>query len=118
MVTPGESVISLSDIAIMPLISDSDIAIIGCMAQGDFLFHLGPEAHERLRAAAEKEGISMAKLLREGMDMRIGAGQPGGGSLTEALRLVERAARRLASEASSDGPEADSWEALLKDTST
>lgn len=84
------------------------------MSKGDFLLHLGPEAHERLRQAAEKEGTSMAQLLKEGMEMRISAGQPGGGSLSEALRLVERAARELASRP----PEEPSWERLLNDTST
>jgi hypothetical protein len=88
------------------------------MAKGDFLLHLGEQAHERLRLAAEKEGTSMAQLLKEGLEMRISAGQPGGGSLTEALRLVGRAAQLLADSGPGSPLDGDSWEALMKDVSS
>jgi hypothetical protein len=95
------------------------------MSKGDFLLHLGPEAHERLRLASEKEGVSMAQLLKEGLELRLSAGQPSPRALMAALRLVERAARQLA-----DGPDLavsdpfqdpsaehkqDDWDRLMSD---
>lgn len=70
------------------------------MGKGDFLLHLGPERHERLRKAAEAEGTSMAQFLTDALEARICAGQPGAESVKSALRLVERAVRQLI-----DGPD-------------
>jgi hypothetical protein len=91
------------------------------MGKGDFQLHLGPEGLESLRQAAEKAGVSMQQYAREALEMRVSAGQPGGGSLAEALRLVERAARALQAQVSPASPPpspADTWEALMQDGSS
>jgi hypothetical protein len=88
------------------------------MAQGDFLLHLGPERRERLRKAAEAEGMSMSAYVLEALDVSIDAGQPGPASLTAALRLVERAARQLAESGpvpELGTPAGDHWDRMLTD---
>lgn len=95
--------------------------MVGVMSKGDFLLHLGPEAHERLRLASEKEGLSMAQLLKEGMELRLSPGQPSSETLLAALALVARAARDLV-EQGTPKPRplspADPWEALMQDGSS
>jgi hypothetical protein len=86
------------------------------MAQGDFLLHLGPERRERLRKAADAEGMSMAAYALEALDVCIEAGQPGPASLTAALRLVEQTARQLAGAGPAPQlgtPEGDHWDRML-----
>jgi hypothetical protein len=94
------------------------------VSNGEVLLRLGPDV-ERLRKAAEAEGISMSQFLREGMEMRMAAGQPGSAAITAALRLVERAARQLVDDplgalaARDDKAPAerkqDHWERLMSD---
>lgn len=87
------------------------------MGKGDFQLHLGPEGLESLRLAAEKAGVSMQQYAREALEMRVSAGQPGGGSLAEALRLVERTARALQAQVSPASPPPsgeDAWDMLMK----
>jgi hypothetical protein len=90
------------------------------MSNGEVLLRLGPDI-DRLRKAAEAEGISMSQLLREGMEMRIAAGRPGTESLRAALLLVEKTARELADDlpaASPNGSGPQSWDAVMEDTSS
>jgi hypothetical protein len=94
------------------------------VSNGEVLLRLGPDI-ERLRKAAEAEGISMSQFLREGMEMRIAAGQPESASLTAALRLLERTARQLIGEPlpaspngikpPSDEHKKDHWDRLMSD---
>jgi hypothetical protein len=91
------------------------------MAQGDFLLHLGTERRDRLRKAAEAEGLSMAAYVLEALDMRIEAGRPGPASLTAALRLVAETARQRAEDSAPvpripPGP--SSWDAVIQDGSS
>jgi hypothetical protein len=90
------------------------------MGKGDFLLHLGPEDHERLRKAAGAEGMSMAQYLKEGLEMRIAAGRPSAMPLSEALRLVADVAGKLADEAAHGPAEPSplrsaptSWDGIL-----
>lgn len=86
------------------------------MGKGGYLLHLDPEDYERLRKAAAAEGVPMSQLLREGMEMRISAGQQSSASLTAALRLVARTALRLADGASPAAVSPGSWdEAMLRE---
>jgi hypothetical protein len=90
------------------------------MSNGEVLLRLGPDI-ERLRKAAEAEGISMSQLLREGMEMRIAAGQPDSQALAAALRLLSRTALQLADDAAPvprmpPGPR--SWDAAIEDGSS
>jgi hypothetical protein len=88
------------------------------MGKGGYLLHLDPETDERLRKAAAAEGVPMSQLLREGLEMRLSAGQQGSASLTAALRLVAETALRLAGEGLPAPAGASSWDVLMDDGST
>jgi hypothetical protein len=92
----------------------------GGMSNGEVLLRLGPDI-ERLRKAAEAEGISMSQFLREGMEMRMSAGQPGAPAMAAALRLLARTAAQLADDSAPvpripPGP--SSWDAVIQDGSS
>lgn len=94
------------------------------VSNGEVLLRLGPDI-ERLRKAAEAEGISMSQFLREGMEMRITAGRPEAAALTASLRMLERTARQLADgcvlvapgevKPASDEHKQDHWDKLMSD---
>lgn len=90
------------------------------MGNGEVLLRLGPDI-ERLRKAAEAEGISMSQLLREGMEMRIAAGHPESQAMAAALRLLARTAQRLADDAvpvRQLAPGPSSWDDVIQDGSS
>jgi hypothetical protein len=88
--------------------------MVGVVSNGEVLLRLGPDI-ERLRKAAAAEGIPMSQFLREGMEMRINAAQPGSTAMTAALRLVERVARELAENGAAEPVTAGHWDAMLAD---
>ena len=90
------------------------------MSNGEVLLRLGP-AVERLRKAAEAEGISMSQFLREGMELRTSAGQPDSQAMAAALRLLASTALRLADDRApvlKVAPGPSSWDAAIEDGSS
>lgn len=62
------------------------------MSGDDYLLRLGPGQREALKKASAGEGLSMAELIRQGIDMRLAQGhQPSSAAIAAAVRTISAA---------------------------
>jgi hypothetical protein len=62
------------------------------MSGNDYLLRLGPGQREALEKASAGEGLSMAELIRQGIDMRLAQGhQPSSAAISAAVAAISAA---------------------------